>query len=137
MSSITATQCADGVFDGNAFVPTMQIVQIDSLGSKIAQRFLADGTNRFRPTVEHALAIATEQSALARDDDIVRSPGEDLADQLFVYAKSVQRGGIEMRDAEIERSAQHLLGHVARLRRAVRMRQVHATEADRGNFVRT
>ena len=60
-----------------------------------------------------------------------------IADEFLVDAKSVQRPGIEMRNAEFERSAQHALGHLARLRRAIRVRQIHAAEADRGDFVRT
>jgi hypothetical protein len=130
-------ELADGVFDGNAFVPAMQIVQVDVFGPEIAQRLLADRADRFRPAVDHALAVATEQAAFARDHDVVRPPGEDFADQLLVGAESVERRGVEMCDSEIERPAQHLLGHLARLRWAIGMRQVHATKADRGDRVRT
>ena len=99
----------------------MQIIQVDALGPKIAQRLLADRTDRLWPAVDHAFAITAEQAAFARDDDVVRATRENIADELLVDAKSVQRRGIEMRNAEFERSAQHALGHLARLRRAIRV----------------
>src|SRR5436190_1731536 len=90
-------QRSNGVFDGNSLVPTMQIVQVDALGAEIAQRLLADRTDRLWPAVDHAFAIAAEQAAFAGDDDVVRPPRENFADELLVSTKSVQRRGIEMR----------------------------------------
>jgi hypothetical protein len=42
-----------------------------------------------------------------------------------------------MRNAQVERAAQHLLGHLVWLRRAIGVGKIHAAEADRGNLVWT
>src|SRR3982750_2770981 len=79
---------AHGVFDGNTLVPAMQIVQVDVLGPEISQRLLADGADPLGPAIDHAFAFATEEPAFARDDDVVRTPREHLADEFLVGAKS-------------------------------------------------
>ena len=66
-----------------------------------------------RPNSPHLLATMTLSGRVPRS----------RADQLLVGAEAVQRRGIEMRDAQIERAADHALGDVARLRRPV----AHAT----------
>ena len=73
-----------------------------------------------RPNSPHLLATI----------DVVGASAENRADQLLVGAEAVQRRGIEMRDAQIERAADHALGDFARLRRPVAMRKIHAAEAD-------
>src|SRR5258707_15870427 len=78
------------LFYGNALVPAMQVVQIDVVALQIAQRFLAELTDRFGAAVDYALAVTTEQPALARNDDMRRPVLEHIADELFVDAEAIE-----------------------------------------------
>src|SRR5690349_1253063 len=82
-------ECADAVLERHGLVPTMQVVQIDAIGAEIAQRLLADGANGFRSAIDHPLAVAPEQSALAGEDDVRRALREQRAHQLLVEPESV------------------------------------------------
>src|SRR5882672_2755226 len=124
------------LFYGNALVPAMQVVQIDAVTVQIAQRFLAEGADGLGPPVDHALAVTTEQPALARNDDVGGSVPEHIADELFVDAEAIESSGVEMRDPEIERAAQDAFGDLARLRWPVAVRKIHAAETDGGDFER-
>src|SRR5688572_11193184 len=129
-------QGADAFLDRNHLVPATQVVQIDAFGLEIAQSLVADDVDGLVTRIDHAFAIASEQPALAGDDHVVGTAAENRTDELLIGAEAVQGRGIEMRDAQLERAANQTFRVFAWLRRPVAVRQVHATEADRGDVVR-
>ena len=52
------------------------------------------------------VASSTVVAELGRDDDLVAPTGEGSAEQSFAVSGAVVGGGIEERDAELERAAQ-------------------------------
>ena len=80
-----------------------------------------------RPNSPHLLATMTSSGRAA----------EQGTDQLLVGTESIQRRRVEMRHAEIQRAADHAFGDFTRLRRSIGVRQVHAPEADGGDFAGT
>ena len=55
-------------------------------------------------------------------------------DQFFIGAVAIQRGGVEQRHAQLQRLQQYRLALLGRWRHAICMAEVHATEADGGDF---
>ena len=90
-----------------------------------------------RYTVHDAFAVPAKQAALARDDHLRRTFAQHFTDERFIGAEAVERRGVEMRHAEVERALDHALSNVARLWRPIGMRQVHAAETHRGDFERS
>src|SRR5690606_39299344 len=66
-----------------------------------------------------------------RQEEALAKRREHFADELFVAAEAVERRGIEVIDAEIERRFEQRARGLGVRRHAVRMAQVHAAEPDR------
>ena len=67
---------------------------------------------------------------LRREDDAVAPVAEDLADELLARAHGVDVGGVEERDARVERGVDHR----ARLREVGARAEVVAAESDDGDL---
>src|SRR5690606_13655983 len=109
----------------------MQVIEIDAIGAQPAQRLFARSLERFRAAIDRALAVHAGHPALARQEDALAKRREHLADELFVAAEAVERRGIEVIDAEVERRLEQRARGLRARRHAVRMAQVHAAEPDR------
>ena len=48
---------ADAVLDGHPLVPAVQVIEIDHVGLEPGEAFVAGAQERFRPAVDHALAV--------------------------------------------------------------------------------
>ena len=137
-----AHQVAQGthaVFYRHRFVPAVQVIQVDHFGLQAAQRGLASGLDGRGPPVDHAhqLAVARHVHALhaafAGERETFAFSLEHLANQGFVGAKAVQRGGVEQRDTGVECGQQNLFALLGGWRQAVGVAQVHTAKADGGD----
>ena len=90
----------------------VQLEEIDAIGLQPLQRGIGRARDRFRREILRNLALAAAAAFamrdeivadLRRDHDFVALLRERLRDQLFAEAVAVSIGGIEERDAEIER----------------------------------
>lgn len=105
-------QRAHAVLDRHRFVPAVQVVEVDHVGVEALERFLAGRANGLGAAVDHAhlLAVALEvdagHAALAREREAAAVLGQHAADQALVGAEAVQRGGVEMGHAGVERGQQ-------------------------------
>ncbi len=122
------------LLDGHALVPAMQVIEVDRVGAQTPERSLAVLLQGRGPAVDFALALRVlEHAALAGQHEFLPPMAYAFADQHLVGAEAVERRGVEMRVAKIQRAMQQP-GGVARVRRrAIGMREVHASEPDGGH----
>ena len=80
------------------------------------------------------LLAHTLHAALARQRELAAVPGQGLAHQRLAHPKTIERGGVEMRDALVQRRQQQPLGRIGCDGRAVRVANVHAAQADGRNL---
>ena len=82
---------------------------------------------------EHVVrAVLDDEAGLGGEHDLVAAAGERAADELLVRERAVHVGGVEERDAELERA----MDHRERLRvvtGAVGPAHPHAAESDRAD----
>ena len=78
-----------------------------------------------------AAVLVEVQAELGGDHDLVADRGERFADEFFVGERPVDLGGVEERDAEIDRGADERDGVVACRDRAVALGHAHAAETER------
>ena len=82
----------------------MLVEQVDRVGPEPLERSLDAALDRLGPAVEPAAVLAVEVEAeLGGDHDLVAHRLERLADQLLVRERPVDLGGVEERDAAIDR----------------------------------
>ncbi|MCY1169803.1 hypothetical protein D9M73_98530 [compost metagenome] len=130
------SQRAHAVLDGYFFVPAVQVIEIDHVGLQATQAVFAVFAYGCRAAVNHthnlpvAGHIHAMQSTFAGQGELAAMRLHDTADQCFIRAKAIQRGGIEQRHTGIQRGQQHTLALLRRHRRSVGMAEVHATQAD-------
>ncbi len=127
-------ECTDAVLDGHGLVPTMQIIEIDGLRLEAPQAILAVLLEGRRPAVDHAahtrLGLHALDAALARQCESRAMWRECASHQFLVGAKTVERGGIEVRDAKFQGPQENARRGVRRRRNPVGVAHVHAPEAD-------
>src|SRR4029079_12368352 len=82
---------------------------VDGVDAKPAQAPLARLPQVLRPAVLRPLAAVARphQSALRRDDEVVRIRMERLGDQLLADVRAVRVGGVYVFAAELHGAAQH------------------------------
>ena len=120
---------ADGLLDRDRPVDAVLVVEVDRLDAEPLQRAVAAGADVLRPAVdaeEGALRVA-HVPELRREDDLVAPLPDRAADELLVLPGAVHVGGVEERDAEVERAVDRgdRLGVVAP---GVELRHPHAAE---------
>ena len=90
----------------------MQVIQVDDIGFQAAQAVFAGGLNGGGAAVDdaHQFAVAVDiktlQAAFTRQREAAAVRAHDPADQRFVGTEAVERGGVEQRDAAVERRQQ-------------------------------
>ena len=119
MNFALPNQIAEGtyaVFNGDLFVPTVQVVQIDHIGFQTAQTVFAIGAKRLGTPIDHthflaiAIHIHTMQTAFAGQREATAVSRQSLADDALAFTKPVQSGGIKKIHALIQRGQQEFLG---------------------------
>ena len=123
-------QLADALLDRQALVPAVQVVEVDDIGAQVAEAVLEVAADDLGPAVDHPLAVEAEHAALGRQQVVAAAPLEHLAEQPLVGAEAVERRGVQVGVAEVERREQDGRRLLGRWRRAVGMRQAHAPESD-------
>src|SRR5580765_349788 len=98
--------CADGIFDGNFRVDTVQVVEIDVIGLQASYGRLARFRHVLRPSVDISPfcprpRLTAEITELARQDDLAALSFERLGQQLFIVAVVMVRR-IDKVDAEVD-----------------------------------
>ncbi len=81
-------------------------------------------------------AADTGHPAFAREDDLVTVRREHPPEQLLVGSEAVERGGVEQPHPRLHRREQQSLRRLLRRLLAVRVAEVHAPEAERGDLER-
>ena len=125
-SAIAPTVSSIGV----SRIDAMLVVEVDHVDAEPREARLARLPNVLRPAVdalERAVRVA-HVAELRRDDDALAPPADRATDQLLVAAAAVHVGGVEERDADVERAVDRRdrLGLVAA---AIEVRHTHAAEA--------
>ena len=97
---------ADGVLDRRVRVDAVLVVQIDVVGAEAAQRTLDRGADVGRAAVQVAWAAAgvRDHAELRGQHHLVAAALERLADEFLVGVRAVDLGGVDERDAEVERA---------------------------------
>jgi hypothetical protein len=125
------------LLDRHLRVHPVLVQQVNPPGAQPPQRPVHRLPNVIRPAGQPGLAaLAVEGEAeLGGDDYLVADRGERLADQFLVDERAVDLGGVEERDAQVDRGSQQVnhLAAVARVR-AEALAHAHAAESESGNL---
>jgi hypothetical protein len=105
------------------------VIKIDDLDAQALEARLARGDDEFRPAVGELAATAADIAEFGRQHHAAAPPFDRLADQLFIVARAVGVGGIEERDAAIERLVNKRNAFIVAAR-AVDAGKRHAAESD-------
>ena len=113
----------------------MLIQQIDPIGLESGQRGVGDLPDVRGPAVEPRLLAALELEAkLGRNHHLIANRAERFPDELFIRERPVGFGGIEERDATVNRRADGRDGFFPARGRPVTEAEAHAAEADGRNL---
>ena len=109
----------------------MLVKQIDVIGLQSTQRPLNRDPNVLGAAVENLLfiVVAEGEAELGGDDHLIAHRCQGFAYHLLVQVRAVNLGGIEERDASLNRRTNQRNGLLCVSRRAVAMAQAHATQA--------
>ena len=128
-------------------VGRVKLVQMNTVHAERAQAGFARGAQMPAPSVRYPLALRSSQASFGANHDAgaVAAPGGECpSDESFVMTglgvvQAVGVGGVEERDAFVERGMQHLDGVCLVTLPAVRLplgRQPHAAHTDRSRETR-
>ena len=98
-------QGADGLLDGGLRVDAVLVVQVDVVGAEPLQGALDRGADVRRAAVEDAGAATgvRDDAELRGQHHLVAAVLDGPADQFLVGVGTVDLGGVEVRDAEVQR----------------------------------
>jgi hypothetical protein len=124
-----------GLVERDPVVHAVQLVQVDAVGAQPVQRRVDAGPDVLgRPVAGHG-AVAHHEADLGREEGLVAPTLERPADELLVGEGSVDVGGVDQRDTQIEGPPDHPHGLVVvALGGAVGPGHAHAAQADRADF---
>ena len=129
-------QGADGVLDGRLRIDPVLVVQVDVVGAQPLQGTLDGDADVRRAAVEDARAAAgvRDDAELRGQHHLVAAILDGPADELLVGEWTVDLGGVDVRDAEVQRSVDsaNRLG-VAAGSDVVVARHRHGAESDAGD----
>ena len=127
---------ADGVLDRSVRVDPMLVVQVDVVSAEPLQGALDGGADVRRAAVDHAgpASGVRHQAELRRHHDLIAATLDRPPDQFLVEEGSVDLGGVEVGDAQIQRPVDGAdrLG-VAALTGVVVAGHRHSAQADPGD----
>ena len=97
-------QRADGVLDRRVRVDAVLVVEVDAVGAEPLQGALDRDADVRRAAVEHpgATAGVRDEAELRRQHDAVATSLERAADEFLVGVGTVDLGGVDVGDAEVE-----------------------------------
>ena len=127
---------ANGFLNGHGAIEAMQVIQVDGVGFETLQTGVAKALYGLGPAVEHAPPIVVTEYAFAGEDILAAPSAEDGADQGFVGALAVQRGGVEKIAARIERAVQQPRRTAPGDGRPVGVAHIHAAQPQRVHLKR-
>ena len=111
----------------------MELVEIDPIGAEAAKAGFRGGHNVSAGGAAHSARFVHDHAELSREDNILPARSEALAQHGFRAALvAVNVGGIEQRDAEIER----LRDDATRALQIGSAAEIVAAQADERNFKR-
>ena len=96
---------ADGLLDGRVGVDAVLVVEVDVVGAEPLERAFDGEADVLRAAVERPRAAAGvgDQAELGGQDGLVAAAFERPADELLVGVGPVDLGGVDERDAQVER----------------------------------
>ncbi len=126
---------ADGLGQRHVRVQPVQVVEVDVVGLQAAEAVLQRLAQGGRAAIDQALAVLVEpQAALGSQVERAVAVLQHLADQGLVGAEAIERGGVEVGVARVERALEHRLGGRPIGAIAIGVGQAHAAEADLGDL---
>ncbi|MNT23832.1 hypothetical protein D3C72_1592710 [compost metagenome] len=119
------------VLDRYVRIDAVLVKQIDVIGLQSTQRALDRNPDVLGAAVKNLLLIvvAKGEAKLGGDDHLIAHRCQGFAHHLFVQVRAVHLGGIEERDASVNRRSDQRNGLLCVSRGAVAMAQAHATQA--------
>ena len=130
-------QGADGVLDRRVRVDAVLVVEVDVVGAEPLQRTLDRGADVRGTAVEvpRAAAGVGDEAELRRQHDLVAAVLDGAADEFLVGVRPVDLGGVDERDAQVERPVDRAdrLGVVG-ARAGVGRGHPHGAQADPGHI---
>ena len=127
--------CPRDVFDRDVRVDAVLIQKIEPIGLQSGQRSVGDLPDVRGTAVEPRLLAALElETKLGRNHHLIANRAEGLADEYFIRERSVGFGGIEERDATVNRRADDRNALVTAGGRPVTEAEPHAAETDGRNL---
>ena len=104
---------AERLLERHVGVGPVHLVQVDAVGAQPAQA-VGDRFAHPSPRAAAVLRIVVHRVAeLGRQHDSVAAAGEELAEHVLRHAEVVDVGGVDERDAGVERHVEHLPALVA------------------------
>ena len=127
---------ADGLLDRHRLVDPVLVVEVDVVEPEPLQAGVAGLADVRRTAVDAAEALVArvpDVAELGGQHDLLAPVGDGPADQHLVGERPVHVGGVEQRDAEVERAVDGGDG-LALVGGAVELRHAHAAEAEGGHL---
>src|SRR5262249_19969338 len=106
----------------------MLVEEIDAIGPEPPERRVGDLPDALRPAVQAGFRIPILETELGCNHDLVPEGSQRLAHQLLVGEGTVGLGGVEERDAALERLPDERDRLLLLERRAVAGAQAHASQ---------
>jgi hypothetical protein len=131
---------AGGLLDGDVRVDAVLVVEVDVIGSEALQRAFDGSANVGGTAVDHPrggrTVLVGNEPELGRDDDLVAAALNSLADDFFAVEGAVDFCGVDVGDAEVERTVDgaNRLGVVEGTFAGVCPSHRHRTQTDAGDL---
>src|SRR5579871_6220610 len=126
---------ARNILDRDIGIDAVLIEEVNGIYTQTLQRLLGDLPDAFRPAIGRARSAGAEVEAKLRgDDDALLHGRERFTDEFLVREGAVDLGGVEERDAALDRGPDQC-HHLFPVRSwATMIIQAHATKADGRDF---
>ena len=127
---------SDGVFDGRVGVDAVLIVKVDGLDAEAAQAGFAglpDVIGLAADTTDVGILGIADDAEFCGESDIVTAALDGASDEFFIFVRTVDVGGIEKEDAEIEGAVDRGDGFGV-IAGTIKFRHAHAAETLSGDF---
>ena len=129
-SFLRPNQRADRLFNRNIPVQPVQIIEIDMIGIQPLQGAVECSCDCVGMPVQAAFAVVDIEHAFARQCKLVAPVADIFCQQGFVFSETIERGGVEHINAQIESVVQQLSGLFFGRCNAIGMVEIHASQHD-------